>query len=273
MKTLTIVTVVKDDLNGLKRTIDSIENQETNDYEYLVIDGSDEKLSHQIKTESSRIIHANYFHKQPRGIYDAMNFGVEHATGEYILFLNAGDILVDKSSISTLLTDLSEYPEVDIFAYEVLYVTPHNFFYSIKSPSIQSEEYADFHHQGVLMSRKIFNSIGGFDLEYKLAADGDLLDRALSLSQVRLMDRIIVAFDMRGVSSSNYWNLLQEINLYRKPSSVTKTIFLTLKNWLRAFLITTNLLPDVLVFAYLGRRERDLIERYPKLIRVKSNLL
>ena len=123
------------------------------------------------------------------------------------------------------------------------------------------------------MSRKIFNSIGGFDLEYKLAADGDLLDRALSLSRIRLMDRIIVAFDMRGVSSSNYWNLLQEINLYRKPSSVTKTIFLTLKNWLRAFLITTNLLPDVLVFAYLKRRERDLIERYPKLIRVKSNLL
>ncbi len=123
------------------------------------------------------------------------------------------------------------------------------------------------------MSRKKFNSVNGFDLKYKLAADGDLLDRALSHSNTRLIERVVVAFDMRGVSSSNYWSLLREINLYRKPSSVTNRIFLTLKNWFRAFLITANLLPDVLVFAYLGHRERDLIGRYPKLTRVKSNFL
>jgi glycosyltransferase involved in cell wall biosynthesis len=273
MKTITIVTVVKDDLIGLQRTIDSIQKQETTEYEYLVIDGSGDEMSLQIEAESSRIIGASYFHKKPRGIYDAMNFGVRCATGKYILFLNAGDILVDTKTISTLLTDLSEYPEIDIFAYEVLYVTPHNFFYSIKSPLIRSKKYADFHHQGVLMSREKFKSVGGFDLRYKFAADGDLLDRALNHSDIKLMDKVLVAFDMRGASSSNYWNLLREINLYRNPSSITKRLFLTFKNSLRAYLIMKKLLPDVLVFAYLGHRERKLLGACPKLVRVKSNLL
>ena len=273
MHALTIITVLKDDLVGFERTLNSIKSQNNSEFEYLVIDGSIEGNSFKVRQETKSIPHSAYFFRQPAGIYDAMNFGVTCATGDYVLFLNAGDILVSSFVVSNLLSKLNQHPNVDVFAYSVVYFTPQKFIYSINIPSIQDEKYALFHHQGVLMKRMTFNTLGGFNLNLELAADGELLDRALQIGIVRAEDNIIVAFDMTGVSGSRYWDLLKEINTYRHPSSLSMRVLLTIKNWLRAKLVSSRCLPSFFLLRYLSYRERKVFRHNPHFNDSHFNLL
>jgi glycosyltransferase involved in cell wall biosynthesis len=273
MPALTIITVLKDDLVGFERTLNSIKSQNTFQFEYLVIDGSIEATGLKVQQGTKSIPYCSYFFRQPAGIYDAMNFGVACATGDYVLFLNAGDIFVSSFVVSDLLSKLIEHPNVDVFAFSVVYFTPQKFIYSINIPSIQDEKFALFHHQGVLMNRKTFNSLGGFNLNLELAADGELLDRALQRGTVQTDDNIISAFDMTGVSGSRYWDLLKEINMYRIPSPYSIRVLLTVKNWLRAKLVSSRYLPSFLLLCYLSYRERKVFRRNPNLKDADLNLL
>lgn len=85
-----IITVNLNNANGLKETIDSIVNQTCCDYEYLIIDGgsTDDSLSI-IKQYKDQI---DYWVSEPdKGIFNAMNKGINVSHGDYLIFMNSGD--------------------------------------------------------------------------------------------------------------------------------------------------------------------------------------
>ncbi len=90
---LSIITINYNNANGLKKTIESVVGQTQKDFEYLIIDGgSNDGSVEVIKQYADKI---NYWVSEPdKGIYDAMNKGILAAKGEYLLFLNSGDVLV-----------------------------------------------------------------------------------------------------------------------------------------------------------------------------------
>ena len=273
METITIITVLKDDLSGFERTLNSIKRQESQRFEYLVIDGSRGDTAIKVQELTKSISRSSYFFRQPSGIYDAMNFGIERASGRYLLFLNAGDVLVSSTTVSDLLSKCNMHPDIDIFAHSVVYYTPQNFVYSVNDPSIQDKKYALFHHQGVLMRRGLLETLNGFNLKLKLAADGELLDRAIKLGKAKIDAQIIVAFDMTGTSSSRYWDLLKEIDSYRTPPSLIGRLFLTCKNWLRSILVSSQFLPPFLRIPYLKHREQRVYKENRELGQGKFDLL
>ena len=91
-KLLSIITVVKNDVINVEKTIKSIIQQKDQDIEYLVIDGksSDGTLQkvNNFKNKIDKIISS-----KDRGIYDAMNIGIRNANGKFIGFCNSGDII------------------------------------------------------------------------------------------------------------------------------------------------------------------------------------
>ena len=90
---LSIVTVVKDDQNGMHRTLKSLEEQDLHGTQYIVVDSSE--ASEDLPTLFKNIpLKADYFWQQASGIYPAMNFGLSQALGRYVYFLNAGDELL-----------------------------------------------------------------------------------------------------------------------------------------------------------------------------------
>jgi len=92
---LSIITINKNNAEGLKKTIESVVNQTFKDYEYIIIDGASSDGSVNIINEYSKYI--TYSISEPdEGIYYAMNKGVKVAKGEYSLFLNSGDYLSSK---------------------------------------------------------------------------------------------------------------------------------------------------------------------------------
>lgn len=90
---LSIVTICKDNRTGLERTIRSVIGQKTDDVEFVVIDGGSADGSADLLQKYSLYINIG-ISEPDGGIYEAMNKGIGRSSGEWLLFLNAGDILV-----------------------------------------------------------------------------------------------------------------------------------------------------------------------------------
>lgn len=98
---ITIITINFNNCEGLGKTIDSVVSQSCHDYEYIVIDGgSTDGSVNVIKDNADNIDY--WVSKKDDGIYNAMNKGIDHATGEYCLFLNSGDTLHDCEVIASV---------------------------------------------------------------------------------------------------------------------------------------------------------------------------
>ena len=106
-KLLSIITITRNDLHGLKSSLQSIVNQNcsSDDFEWIVIDGDSSDGSVDYLQNLSPDFYFTYISEKDSGIFDAMNKGVKKISGQYLLFLNAGDILKNDS----VLTNISPY--------------------------------------------------------------------------------------------------------------------------------------------------------------------
>lgn len=100
-----IVTVCYNAVNHIEETVNSVFSQTFLDYEYIIIDGkstdgTDDIVSKMLEEKTG----ITFVSERDKGIYDAMNKGIDLATGEYILFLNAGDCLLDESVLQKVNT-------------------------------------------------------------------------------------------------------------------------------------------------------------------------
>lgn len=171
MNKLTIITINFNHKEGLQRTIDSIMNQTFTDYEWIVVDGGSTDGSKELLEH-----YQNYFtwwcSEPDRGVYNAMNKGIAHATGEYINFMNSGDMF----ATSTILEEIFSKERIADVLYGRMVVG-----------TIDGEEYwpnmmtsrlrwFDFYnstlnHQSTFTKRELFIKYGGFDESYKAFGD------------------------------------------------------------------------------------------------------
>ena len=106
-KTISIITVTYNCVDIVESTIKSILEQNNDALEYIIIDGQSNDGTLDVINQYKNQI--NYFVSEPdKGIYDAMNKGLKAATGEYVLFINAGDLLYQSSTISNLIKIINE---------------------------------------------------------------------------------------------------------------------------------------------------------------------
>lgn len=108
-KLITLITVNYNNNCGLAQTIMSVLAQKYTDYEYVIIDGGsiDDSVS-TITQNLDKFKEIKYISEKDKGIYNAMNKGVNIATGKYCLFLNSGDCLFDEYSLSNSIPYLTK---------------------------------------------------------------------------------------------------------------------------------------------------------------------
>lgn len=99
MKHISVITVCYNDIAGLRQTIKSVLSQDYTDYEYIIIDGGSTDGSAELIAGYSEYI-SYWVSEKDNGVYSAMNKGVEKASGEYCIFMNAGDTFVDNNVLS-----------------------------------------------------------------------------------------------------------------------------------------------------------------------------
>lgn len=116
---ISVITVVYNGQDFLEGTIQSVIDQTYNNIEYLVIDGkSKDKTVDIIKQYESNI--SNWISEPDKGLYDAMNKGLKLATGDFVLFMNAGDEFSDSKVLETIFSKYDE--ETDVLYGEVMMV-------------------------------------------------------------------------------------------------------------------------------------------------------
>ena len=111
MDQLSIITITYNAGKFLGRTLESIVSQTDQDFEYLLIDGGSADDTLEIAEKyRSRI---NVLVSEPdKGLYDAMNKGLERASGAYVWFMNAGDEIAEKEAVEKLKIVMKERPDV-----------------------------------------------------------------------------------------------------------------------------------------------------------------
>lgn len=207
MLKLSIITVVYNNFKHIEETIlNVLELKEKNDsIEYIIIDGgSTDGTCNIIENYKDKI---SYFISEPdNGIYDAMNKGINVANGEWLIFMNSGDLFYKN--------ELDFFNKIffnkKIKSYDVLYgktLTKNE--KTVISIPIKKIKPSFFFlnticHQSVFFNRKVFNNVGFYNLDYKIMADRDLLFRiANSNGKFYQVDHIISVWDEEGFSKEN----------------------------------------------------------------------
>jgi len=171
---ISVVTVTYNALQLLEETMKSVTAQDYSHIEYIVIDGgSTDGTPELIKQYAD---HLDYWVSEPDdGIYYAMNKAIEKATGDYIVFMNAGDVFVNGSTLSFVAERCGNSPEVDLL-YGDMYVKndkgntlvkvkPFNEFWEVGMP---------FCHQSLYTRTSLMKAVK-FDTCYKLSSDYDFI--------------------------------------------------------------------------------------------------
>lgn len=112
---ISIVTITYNAARNLQRTLDSVACQTYDHIEHLIVDGAskDETVTIAQRYQSQSHHEVTISSEPDKGLYDAMNKGLQRATGDYIVFLNAGDTLHAKDTVETVVNSLTpELPAV-----------------------------------------------------------------------------------------------------------------------------------------------------------------
>ncbi len=212
---LSIITIHYNQIEGLRKTLESVWNQSVQDFEFLVIDGGSTDGSVAFLREQEARL--TYWCSEPDGgIYPAMNKGIAKARGTYLMFLNAGDCLSDASVIKTCLEQIEAHPTVDVF-YGDMYgfqgdVTQKWLHTHPATLDLLFLETQNLNHQSSLFRAELFRELGPYPASYPLAGDHWLFLRSFLADKVfHHISYPLVVFDYGGVGSRSREQYVREM--------------------------------------------------------------
>lgn len=233
--TLSIITINYNNLEGLRKTIDSVISQTWHDYEWIIIDGGSTDGSKELieetanKLASSDFNPLSYWCSEPdKGIYNAMNKGIKHCKGEYINCMNSGDCFAKNNVLEEVFfthhsTDIV-YGKANLFSKDIDKNRIDEFPFPI---NFYNFYYGNICHQAMFVKSKVFKD-SGFNEDYRLCADyAKWLELYFRNADFEYLDIIICNFSLDGMSNTNIDNVLKERESIQNkiiPSSILKII-------------------------------------------------
>lgn len=219
---ISIITATYNSGKTIGDTLDSIAAQSHDDIEHIVVDGqsSDDTLS--ILDAHRRRI-ARLVSEPDRGIYDAMNKGIAIATGEIIGLLNSDDVFADRDSLREVATAMQD-PEVDCCYGDLVYVDSGDLSRIVRYWKSRPFEPGLFRkgwvppHPTFYARRHVYERFGRFDLNYRLAADFELMLRFLEKHRIRsvYIPKVLVKMRLGGATNQSLGNIFrQNVEIYR----------------------------------------------------------
>ncbi|MAY82573.1 MAG: glycosyl transferase [Flavobacteriales bacterium] len=213
---VTIITVCFNAAQTIANTIESVLGQDYPNLEYIVIDGksSDKSLEiiNQFQSQISKIIS-----EPDQGMYDALNKGIGMASGDVIGMLNSDDFYVDEHVVSDMVTAMSSSPGYESGYADLYYVDNKNTDKVIRkwrSGVYKREKFKHGWmppHPAFFLRKEAYEKYGGFNLEFKSAADYELMLRMLYKHKLNAayLPRYIVKMRVGGMSNASLLNRLK----------------------------------------------------------------
>ncbi len=215
---LSIVTVVKDDVDGFRTDGGLPPAQDRDGVEWVVIDSSAD-LDQIRAAIGAAALTAEYHWTTPAGVYPAMNAGLAEANGDYVLFLNAGDTLAADDTATVIRRALTSSPvwmygQVTFVTSDGRRVTPPAFDYAREKASLFARGRFP-PHQGTVARTSTLRDLGGFDVGYRITADYAAFLRLSLVADPVEVAEVLAVFTEGGLSTVAWQESLREFHRAR----------------------------------------------------------
>lgn len=218
---VTIVTVCYNAKDTIAATMRSVLKQTYDNIEYILIDGKStdgtiEEIDSIRKEYPNRCVRVQSAPDQ--GIYDAMNKGIDKASGDWINFMNAGDRFASNSVLEKFLPYF--VTENDVLFGNTLLVKTHGV--KRQKGVLKEGEFPSLVHQSVFVKTYLMK-LYHFEMQYKISADfGFLYKLYLQGKNFHYVDIDVALYDLSGISSNHREQLYREHCKIRqeKPSKI-----------------------------------------------------
>jgi glycosyltransferase involved in cell wall biosynthesis len=248
MPKLSIITINFNNAEGLKKTMESVLAQTTDNFEYIVVDGGSTDTSCQVINDKCLItgddliikgeaivngIQVRWVSEKDNGIYHAMNKGIRMAKGEYCQFLNYGDYLVRSNVTENILKVLDE---CDILYGNMMKVLPKRIVrdrgFAGRIPTMLDFYTGTLNHSPAYIKRNLFEKYGLYDESFKIVSDWKWYLQVIILNGIVPVYKNIdiTNFDMDGISNLN--SVLDKTERIQVLSDILPaTIMKDYENW------------------------------------------
>jgi len=211
MEQLSVITICFNNLRDLQRTCDSVDAQSIKPHEHYIIDGSTNIEINEWLQNTPQPAYRKWICERDKGISDAFNKGIQHATGSLIHILNSADIYFSSTVIENVLGFFEINPSIQ-WASGNIFMKRGGIWVNIGVPFDAGQLYKGMRsvsHPTWFLKKELYQKVGNFSLDFKIAMDYDLLCR-LKNEPYAYMDQTIVHFDDGGVSTNQYLKSLKE---------------------------------------------------------------
>jgi glycosyltransferase involved in cell wall biosynthesis len=191
---ISIITVVYNGYSTLEQTMLSVINQTYKNVEYVIIDGgSTDDTNSIIKKYENNL--AYWVSEPDNGIYDAMNKGLGYVHGNFVCFLNSGDVLYKNDTLDNVAIQMNDYNAV---YYGNVYLSNIHKLYWGKF-SAYKLAIGNICHQSIFYPQSIYK-IYLYNLKYKVFADYHYNICIFRKVKFVYLDEIIAKYDNQGFS-------------------------------------------------------------------------
>jgi glycosyltransferase involved in cell wall biosynthesis len=226
---LTSVSIITPVFNLLKanrqetfrQTVRSVADQSYSSVDHIIVDGesSDGTRDFVISCLDGKS-RARVITKKDRGIYEALNNGADAAMGDYLMFINSDDYLADPGTVARLAA-IMEADHPDLIYGPVTLMNEAGATRRSAEPDLNvALRRMPFSAQGIAVKRRVFDELSGFDEDYPIMADYDLILRLLMrYDKVRAVDEPISVFREGGASGDYEIRRAELIAIWKKNLS------------------------------------------------------
>lgn len=236
---LTIITVCYNSEKTIEKTIESVISQWMEGVEYVLIDGGSKDRTLELIQNGQKKAPLQWISEPDQGIYDAMNKGMRLAAGRWLLYVNSDDTLKEgvlekmlpvlrQSQVDCICTDVEMVRNVDGELYSRVWVA--------EEVDERVYLYLTCSHQGMYLRKQTLMELGGFDCQFPIAADWDMLCQMYEKKKRFEIFHILNVAFLEGGASNKY--LVRENHCVRKKHHgygiIDWRMLWDLKNYLRS---------------------------------------
>ena len=231
---VSLITICHNSIDSIESCLESIGNQTYQDIEHIVVDGlSSDGTIDFLKSVEDRISVLEI--GQDTGIYDALNKGISHVTGDIVGIVHSNDVLSDNFSIENIVSCFENSPKADMVVANTYFFNPDTgnivrlYNSSNFRPRMMRFGFMPA-HTATFIRKKVFVQYGAYNAKYTSAGDFDFFVRLFLIHKVPyvFLDKMVVGMSTGGMSTSgffSYWRTSAEILHILKNSQIKS-------NWL-----------------------------------------
>jgi glycosyltransferase involved in cell wall biosynthesis len=215
---ISIITVAYNSSLTIKDTFNSVLAQTYPDIEYIVVDGnSQDKTKDIIKTFEPLFVGRMKWISEPdKGLYDAMNKGIRMSTGEVIGIINSDDLFCDDRAIEKVIRVFEQNKSLDSVYADLYYVAQNDTNKIVRHWLTGSQRKFKYGwhpaHPTFYVRREVYEKYGLFNLDFKLAADFEIMLRFLEKYKIATLylREPLVKMRLGGETNKSYKNIFNQ---------------------------------------------------------------